>query len=186
MPETGRRTPSTNDVAGKWWDTGTGKTTRLPYAAMTLEDIAALDVASIAAVHSHLYLWTTNRFVEESYSIARAWGFRPRQLLTWAKPPMGIGFGGTFTSTSEFVLFCRRGTLTASRRHDSSWFGWQRPYINGHIAHSAKPEAFLDLVEQVSPGPYLEMFSRRARLGWDTWGDEALHGTALLGAAVAG
>jgi N6-adenosine-specific RNA methylase IME4 len=46
--------------------------------------------------------------------------------------------------------------------------------------HSAKPEAFLDVVEQVSPGPYLELFSRRARLGWDTWGDEALHGMEAL------
>lgn len=41
-------------------------------------------------------------------------------------------------------------------------------------AHSRKPEAFLDLVEQVSPGPYLELFARRNRLGWDTWGNEAM------------
>lgn len=40
--------------------------------------------------------------------------------------------------------------------------------------HSAKPEAFLDLVESVSPGPYLELFARRNRLGWDTWGNESL------------
>ena len=49
--------------------------------------------------------------------------------------------------------------------------------------HSAKPEAFLDLVERVSPGPYLEMFARRNRLGWDTWGDEALDHEALAGDA---
>jgi N6-adenosine-specific RNA methylase IME4 len=24
------------------------------------------------------------------------------------------------------------------------------------------------------PGPRLEMFARRQRLGWDTWGNEAL------------
>ena len=40
--------------------------------------------------------------------------------------------------------------------------------------HSAKPDAFYDLVESVSPGPYLELFARRQRLGWDTWGEEAL------------
>ncbi len=39
---------------------------------------------------------------------------------------------------------------------------------------------FLDIVESVSPGPYLEMFSRRARLGWETWGDEALGGTEAM------
>ena len=48
------------------------------------------------------------------------------------------------------------------------WFQWPRGQ------HSAKPEAFLDMVETVSPGPYLEMFARRNRLGWDTWGNEAL------------
>jgi N6-adenosine-specific RNA methylase IME4 len=49
------------------------------------------------------------------------------------------------------------------------------------LAHSQKPEAFLDLIERVSPGPYVELFARRDRLGWDTWGNEAL-GTAELAA----
>jgi N6-adenosine-specific RNA methylase IME4 len=56
-------------------------------------------------------------------------------------------------------------------RSDSRWFTW--PVTE----HSRKPEAFLDLVESVSPGPYLELFARRARFGWDYWGDESL-GTA--------
>ena len=46
-------------------------------------------------------------------------------------------------------------------------------------AHSAKPEAFLDIVESVSPGPRVEMFARRARLGWDTWGNESLGQASL-------
>lgn len=61
-----------------------------------------------------------------------------------------------------------------ANRINTRWFQWPRG------AHSAKPEAFLDLVEQVSPGPYLELFARRNRLGWDTWGNECLdHGVAL-------
>jgi N6-adenosine-specific RNA methylase IME4 len=51
-------------------------------------------------------------------------------------------------------------------RHPSTW--WQWPVGK----HSEKPEAFQDLVEQVSPGPYLELFARRRRLGWDVWGNE--------------
>lgn len=58
-------------------------------------------------------------------------------------------------------------------RAPGRWFVWPRG------KHSAKPEAFLDLVEQVSPGPYLELFARRDRLGWDTWGDESLS-TAVM------
>ncbi len=83
---------------------------------------------------------------------------------------MGMGLGGAFVQTTEHVLFARRGTLPAQQRIDSTWWNWKRGQ------HSAKPDAFLDIVEAVSPGPYLEMFSRRARLGWDTWGNESLHG----------
>ncbi|HTE58726.1 MAG TPA: MT-A70 family methyltransferase, partial [Solirubrobacteraceae bacterium] len=47
--------------------------------------------------------------------------------------------------------------------------------------HSRKPDVFLDLVEQVSPGPYVELFARRARFGWDYYGDQSL-GTAEMAA----
>ncbi len=59
-------------------------------------------------------------------------------------------------------------------RAPSSWFTWKRG------KHSVKPEAFLDIVESVSPGPYLEMFARRNRLGWDTWGNEALEHVSMV------
>ena len=61
------------------------------------------------------------------------------------------------------------GKCPALRQVERDWFEWPR---NGNL-HSAKPEAFYDLVESVSPGPRLELFARRNRLGWDTWGDEA-------------
>jgi N6-adenosine-specific RNA methylase IME4 len=192
MPETGKTTRGETDakgiytakggrqVDGTWWGRHRGGSVKLPYATMTLDAIAAVPVADAAEKDAHLYVWTTNRFLEETYGLVRGWGFRPAQMLVWCKPPMGVGFGGAFTTTTEFVLFARRGTLAHAARQDSSWWQWSRPYENGHIAHSAKPDAFLDLVEQVSPGPYLEMFSRRARLGWMTWGDEALHGTEAV------
>ena len=48
---------------------------------------------------------------------------------------------------------------------------WYEAPLGGH---SEKPELFMDMVEQMSPGPYLELFARRNRLGWDTWGNECL------------
>lgn len=70
-----------------------------------------------------------------------------------------------------------KGTAERERliRADTSWFTGPRR------EHSRKPDAFLDIVEQVSPGPYLELFARRARFGWDYWGDQSL-GTAELSA----
>jgi N6-adenosine-specific RNA methylase IME4 len=64
--------------------------------------------------------------------------------------------------------------MTPETKGIASWYVWPRR------AHSQKPEAFYDLVEQVSPAPWLEMFSRRARIGWDTWGDEALQQRAVM------
>lgn len=179
MKTTRKRTASGNDKPGGW-ERLIGQVVALPYKVMTLDEIAALPVGDMAARAAHLYCWTTNRFLEQTFEIVRAWGFECSSVLTWCKPPMGLGFGGTYCNTTEFLLFARRGTLPALRRWDTTWFGLGRVYQNGRLAHSAKPEAFLDMVEAVSPGPYVELFARRARLGWDYWGDQSL-GTAVMG-----
>lgn len=167
-------------VADPPWDYSTDKRLRwsarggdreiveAPYEALSLEEIAGLPVRSLAERDAHLYLWTTQRFLRESFWIVEAWGFQPIKVLVWAKNPRGFNVGGTFRSATEFVLFGRRGELPSLDNVDRDWFNWPR---NANV-HSAKPEAFLDLVESVSPGPYLELFARRNRLGWDTWGDE--------------
>lgn len=143
------------------------------YQTMGLDAIAELPVRGFAARDAHLYLWTINRFIPEAYEIAQCWGFKPSTMLVWTKKPKGIIVGG-FTCTTEYVLFCRRGSLPVQERQDTTWFQWPRSNT-----HSRKPDAFLDLVERVSPGPYLELFARRQRLGWDTWGDEALEHVEL-------
>lgn len=153
----------------------------LPYPAMTIEEIAGLPLPALIAREGYLFLWTTNRYVEQAYALARGWNLCPKQLLTWCKPPRGQGIGGLFAPTTEFVLVAQRvGPSGKSHqrnstgdRVDRSHFEWPRQ------EHSRKPEAFLDLVEQVSPGPYLELFARRARFGWDYSGDESL-GTAEM------
>ena len=159
--------PPWDVMAGPGWASN-GRSRPLVYPTMTLREIRWLPVRKMAEDDAHLYLWTINKYLRETYMVADYWGFKPSTLLTWCKNPNGIGLGGTFSLTTEHILFCRRGTLEAKKRIDTTWFNWPRG------AHSAKPEAFLDLVEEVSPGPYLEMFARRNRLGWETWGNEAL------------
>lgn len=152
-----------------------GVPSALPYSTMTLEAIVDLPVGLLAEEAAHLYVWTTNAFLEETYGIVRGWGFRPSQILVWAKAPRGLGMGGAFTNTTEFVLFARRGGLQPLARTDTTWWNWKRG------EHSRKPDSFLDVVERVSPAPRLEMFARRQRLGWDTWGNEALQHVAIGG-----
>lgn len=149
----------------------------LPYPSMTVDEIAALPVHELADKRSTLFLWTTNRYLEDAFHICREWRFPHIATLVWTKQ-RGLGSGGVFYSNIEFVLYCRRPQVAAPARIHSRWFDW------GRSEHSRKPEAFLDMVESVSPGPYLEMFARRQRLGWDTWGNEALEHVDLDGTAA--
>jgi len=140
---------------------------------MSVADIAALRPP--ADDRAHLYLWTTNRYLRQAYDIAGEWGFASSALLIWCKPANQGLYGGAFLSNVEFVLFARRGSLAHESKVGTRWFTWPRG------GHSEKPEAFMDMVEAVSPSPRLEMFARRQRLGWDTWGNEALEHVAIGG-----
>lgn len=171
--------PSGGPASGDGFAVSGGRPSTLPYPTLTRPEIAALPVPDLADRDAHLYLWVTNHFLEDAYGIVRGWGFTPSTLLTWCKKPRGIGLGGAFTQTTEHALFARRGRPLTLQRLDSTWF------LASRGEHSAKPEAFLDRVEAVSPGPRLEMFARRNRLGWDTWGNEALCHVSLSAATAA-
>jgi N6-adenosine-specific RNA methylase IME4 len=135
---------------------------KLPYSSMSVEAIKALPVADLGAVH--LYLWTTSRYLQAAFDVLGGWGYKYSQILTWCKPPRGVGPGGRFTITTEFVLFGSSGPAPMPERVDSTWWLWPR------AQHSVKPAAFMDMVERVSPGPYLELFARQGRLNWASWG----------------
>lgn len=151
---------------GEEWQKGA----ELPYSSMPTADIAAMPVRSLVGKDAHLYLWVTNRHMVDGHDVARAWGFTVKTILTWGKiqpdgsPSMKVGYW--FRSSTEHVLFCTRGSVPKQTKAAiPTLMLW--PRIG---AHSVKPAAFGDLVEQVSPGPYLELFARAPRLGWDSWG----------------
>ena len=153
------------------WGSG-GKSNPLPYPTMPLDEIQQLPVKELADNNCHLYLWTINKYIRESYSIAEQWGFKVSCMITWCKPPHGIGLGGAFVQTTEHLLFCRRGSLKVNKRIDSTWFEHKR------LKHSVKPELFRIMIESVSPPPRIELFARnwlplfKCRPGWDVWGNE--------------
>lgn len=142
---------------------------RPTYATMPLEEIAALPVGELAQPNAHLYLWITNRSLPKGFELIGRWGFRYVTALTWVKPSFGMG--NYFRGSTEHVLFAVRGSLPLLRHDLATHFAAPRPGM-----HSGKPDAFYQLVESASPGPWLEMFSRQPRNGWYAWGAEA-HGS---------
>jgi N6-adenosine-specific RNA methylase IME4 len=153
----------------------------MPYPTMTVDEIAALPVASLMERHAHLYLWTTNRFLDGAFDVVRAWGFRYSTTLVWCKAPIGAGLGGAYGIATEYLIYARRGSPEDLGRVGRNWFTWKRPYNDaGKPKHSGKAREAYDLIEKVSPGPYLELFAREpARDGWSTWGNEAPDGLYL-------
>ncbi len=139
------------------------------YGTMAPEDIIALPVAGLAAPDAHLYLWVTNLHLREGrpFEILDAWGFRYVTLLTWHKlGPIGLGY--YFRGETEHVLFGVKGRSPIEPRLRE-----RNHFAASKGRHSEKPDRFYELVERVSPGPYLELFARRRRYGWDVWGNEA-------------
>lgn len=157
------------------WHDAQGASLPMKYDLMTVAQIAALPVAELAHPDgAHLYLWTTNGFLDAAFDVVKAWGFRYSTALVWAKTPMGGGLGGAYGISTEYCLYARRGRLTPLSRVRGTWWNWKRPYDErGKPMHSAKPGEFYSLVETVSPDPRLELFARRPRPGWGVWGDQA-------------
>lgn len=161
-------------------DAYNGPSKPLAYPTMSVDEISALPVSSVAADNAHLYLWTTNGYLPQAFAVARSWGFQYSTTLVWTKRIMGGGLGGAFGISTEFLLFCRRGSLAHQAKHEGTHFDFKRPYDErGKPMHSAKPGEFYAVIEQVSPGPYLELFARQNRLGWDAWGNECLSDIAV-------
>ncbi len=136
------------------------------YGTMTLEAIRNEPVQALAADEAHLHLWTTNAFLREAFDVIHAWGFRYKSCLIWIKPQLGMG--NYWRVSHEFLLFGVRGQLPF---RDNTCRSWQ---LARRTVHSRKPFLFRGLIEQVSPGPYLELYGReeQPQTDWTVYGNQ--------------
>ena len=145
------------------------------YATMKLEEIKRLPVGDLAMEKSHLYLWIPNALLPEGLEVMKAWGFTYKTNLIWEKirhdgQPDGRGVGFYFRNVTEMLLFGVRGdknrTLAPARSQVNLIRTMKRE-------HSRKPDEMIPIIEACSSGPYLELFARGVRPGWDMWGNQA-------------
>jgi N6-adenosine-specific RNA methylase IME4 len=145
------------------------------YSTMDIDELVGLPVADFAEDTAHIYLWVPNALLAEGMRVLAGWGFQYKTNLVWHKVRKdggsdGRGVGFYFRNVTELVLFGVRGknarTLAAGRRQ-VNLLGTQKR------EHSRKPDEMYELIEQCSPGPFLELFARGARPGWSVWGNQA-------------
>ncbi|HEY0328970.1 MAG TPA: MT-A70 family methyltransferase [Rhodopseudomonas sp.] len=145
------------------------------YGTLSLQEIKGLPIASSASDTAHLYLWVPNALLAEGLDVMKEWGFTYKSNLVWHKVRKdggsdGRGVGFYFRNVTELVLFGVRGknarTLAPGRRQVNLLATQKRE-------HSRKPDELYPIIEACSSGPYLELFARGARKGWDSWGNQA-------------
>jgi site-specific DNA-methyltransferase (adenine-specific) len=139
------------------------------YPVLGLDEICAFELPPIES-DAYLFLWRVSSQVEEAYRVVRAWGFVPKSEIVWEKLTANgkpwFGMGRHVRASHETAILAVRGRPRPLSRSVRSRFAAPAG------KHSEKPEAFYDIVEQLSGGPYCELFARRQRPGWTCLGNE--------------
>jgi N6-adenosine-specific RNA methylase IME4 len=151
-------------------ETGMDRAADNHYPTTATEIIAERDVPSIAADDCVLFLWATVPMLEHALEVMRAWEFSYRSHVIWDKVHIGTGYW--FRNRHEILLVGMKGDVPAPAMGEQ----FASVITIARKEHSAKPEQFLELIEQYFPNlPKIELNRRGApRPGWDAWGNEVL------------
>jgi N6-adenosine-specific RNA methylase IME4 len=173
------------------------------YPTMPLADICALPVSAIAHRDAVLYLWALPHMLPEAMQVITAWGFALRTHQVWDKGLDEIelelaAINGLMDGTS---VEDKTGLFTLGHwlrnRHEDVLIAVRgnmpTPPVNARPPsiirarrgeHSVKPEIVYQDIEKAYPSlPKLELFARRGRPGWVSWGNQIPVVTAAEDAA---
>ncbi len=151
---------------------GEGRNPNQHYGCMSINDICNLRIADISERDCVLLMWVVDPLLQEAFRVIEAWGFKYKTVgFTWAKTNQkslgfSTGLGYWTRSNPEMCLLATKGKpkrlsksvkqlVTSSRRE-----------------HSRKPDEMYTYIEQLLDGPYIELFARTTKEGWDNWGNE--------------
>lgn len=165
------------------------------YETLPFEALVELPMDTVAAESAHLWMWATDTHIEQAFKLISAWGFERRAIFPWVKltskklklgelekelPATLVSFEGGVhklhygngyygRANPEYLILATRGEniVLQDGRH-------QRKVIHAPVGkHSEKPELAYEIIQAMSPRPYIDMFGRSGREGFDSWGLEA-------------
>jgi N6-adenosine-specific RNA methylase IME4 len=158
-----------------WSAKGEGRSPQRHYRCMTIDELAALPVAALAARDCWLFHWAQWPSLPLHLWLIEQWGFKySSDAFLWVKlNPSGVGFhrgkGFTTRKNTEVCLLAKRGR---PRRLSK---GVDELIVARRRQHSRKPDQQYELIEAFAAGPYCELFARTRRDGWFAWGDQLDH-----------
>lgn len=158
-----------------WSAKGTGRNASSHYDCLNFDALLGLPVSDLAAADCALFLWTTDPLLPKALDLIRAWGFEYKTVgFYWVKLNAAAkheadyftGLGYWTRANPEQCLLATRGSPSRKAKDV------RRLIVDRRREHSRKPDVVRDRIERLVGGPYLELFSRESKAGWDCWGDQ--------------
>lgn len=153
------------------------------YPKLDVDEMKKLPMRQIAAKESILLMWATMPFLGQAIELGQSWGFIYKTVaLTWVKSTkqaakLGLpvedqrnfanGTGYWTMSNPEVCLLFTTKYFPQRKRRDV-----HQLVVAPRERHSKKPDVCYERIERLLDGPYLEIFARQHRPGWDAMGNE--------------
>jgi N6-adenosine-specific RNA methylase IME4 len=160
-----------------WSGKGTARSAENHYSTMTMRQITRLPVDEIAAKDCALFMWCCWPSIGDALTIIETWGFQYKTCaFSWMKADPYRLFADDATPFAGMGYWTRANTepcLLATRGRPKRLNADVRQgIIAPRREHSRKPDGIHERIERLVAGPYLELFARQRRQGWDVWGNE--------------
>ncbi len=153
------------DPPWQYDNSGLNESAAQQYPTMETQQICQLPVRDLVDEKAVLFLWVTNPFLQEGLEVCRSWGFEYKTNFVWIKNK-GPSMGWFCHSRHELLFVATHGEGVHPTEKMISWFESEV------TRHSQKPDKVYEMIETMYTGPYIELFARRGRPGWDNWGNE--------------
>jgi N6-adenosine-specific RNA methylase IME4 len=148
-----------------------------------------MPVRDLAAPDAALFMWTSGPFLHWSMDLLKAWGFAyktyafgwvklwPREdnrlFLSWEEAMDGPDFDAAAMGTGHWTHSNLEIILMGTRnRPERQATGIRQLIVDVRREHSRKPPEAHKRIERLVAGPYVELFARASRKGWDTHGNQ--------------
>jgi N6-adenosine-specific RNA methylase IME4 len=151
---------------------GEGRSAGEHYTTTGLDSIKALPVAELAGSDCAMFMWMVDWCPKWAFELIEHWKFEHKTTaFTWAKQNgSGVGWHmgqGYWTRANP------EDCWLATRGQPQRIYADVRQLIVAPVMeHSRKPDEIHDRIMRLVDGPYLELYARRPRAGWVTWGNE--------------
>jgi N6-adenosine-specific RNA methylase IME4 len=158
---------------------GTGRSAISHYDVLSLDQIKKFPALDYAAKDCALFLWVTDPMLPEGLELMNAWGFKFKTVaFNWIKlnkgglqktvedNPFFTGMGYWTRANPELCLLGTRGKPSRLAKDV------RRVLVTERQRHSSKPSEAYTRIERLVDGPYLELFAREKRDGWDSFGNQ--------------